>query len=166
MISPLKPDVSLVTQTRTELLELLKTTLGDKTMKNYLPFSRVIKNSLSFRMTASEYMEWTFAAECCAKLTREADDGDLIPEPKPANTNDLIKSKQIEYMEFYARTYNCLQRAGYRTIGDILQADAVSFRRIRNFGEKSANEVIYKIHAIGGQMSWEVEQNDDKATNS
>ena len=71
MISPLKPDVSLVTQTRMELLELLKTTLGDKTMKNYLPFSRVIKNSLSFRMTASEYMEWTFAAECCAKLTRE-----------------------------------------------------------------------------------------------
>ena len=54
-----------------ELLELLKTTLGDKTMKNYLPFSRVIKNSISFRMAASEYMEWTFAAECYAKLTRE-----------------------------------------------------------------------------------------------
>lgn len=53
------------------LFELLKTTLGDKTMQNYLPFSRVIKNSLSFKMTASEYMEWTFAAECCKKLTQE-----------------------------------------------------------------------------------------------
>lgn len=54
-----------------ELLELLKSTLGDKAMKNYLPFSRVIKNATSYRMAASEYMGWTYAAECCANLTRE-----------------------------------------------------------------------------------------------
>lgn len=97
----------------------------------------------------------------------ETDEEDIIkPEPKPANTNDFIKSKEIEYMEFSVRSYNCLLRAGYRTIGDILQADEESFRRIRNLGKKSADEIIYKIHAIGGQMSWEVEPNDSKATNS
>ncbi len=53
------------------LLEMLKSSLGDKALKNYIPFSRVVKNSISYRMTAHEYMGWTYAAECCANLAKE-----------------------------------------------------------------------------------------------
>lgn len=53
------------------LMETLKELLGTKALEHYIPFSRVVKNSISYKMTAHEYMEWTFAAECIANLTRE-----------------------------------------------------------------------------------------------
>lgn len=54
-----------------ELFELLKTRLGTKALDGFIPYSRVVKNSVSYKMTAQEYMGWTYAAECCAKLARE-----------------------------------------------------------------------------------------------
>ena len=53
------------------LMEILKSTLGTTALGGSLPFSRVIKNSVSFKMTAPEYMGWTYAAECIANLTKE-----------------------------------------------------------------------------------------------
>lgn len=53
------------------LMEILKSTLGTKALGGFLPFSRVIKNSVSFKMTAPEYMGWTYAAECITNLTKE-----------------------------------------------------------------------------------------------
>lgn len=54
-----------------ELLELLKSMLGNKVLKTTIPFSRVIKNSFSFRLTAKEYMKWTAAATAFENLTAE-----------------------------------------------------------------------------------------------
>ena len=54
-----------------ELLELLKSMLGNKVLRTAIPFSRVIKNSFSFRLTANEYMPWTAAAEAYEKLALE-----------------------------------------------------------------------------------------------
>lgn len=54
-----------------ELLELLKTMLGNKVLKTTVPFSRVIKNSFSFRLTAKEYMKWTAAATAFENLAAE-----------------------------------------------------------------------------------------------
>lgn len=53
------------------LFETLKDLLGIKALEHYIPFSRVVKNSISYKMTASEYMSWTFAADSFAKLTEE-----------------------------------------------------------------------------------------------
>lgn len=56
------------------LMEMLKSSLGTKALENYIPFSRVVKNSISYKMTALEYMGWTFAAECVSKLAKEVAD--------------------------------------------------------------------------------------------
>lgn len=53
------------------LLELLKGSLGNKTFNALIPFSRVIKNSISYKLTAYEYMEWTEAVNEYVKLTNE-----------------------------------------------------------------------------------------------
>lgn len=53
------------------LMEMLKSSLGTKALTNFIPFSRVVKNSVSYKTTATEYMGWTYAAECCANLARE-----------------------------------------------------------------------------------------------
>ncbi len=102
----------------------------------------------------------TYAAYCSNLDTNNTSDNNSNEDKSdpPFNTNDLIKSQKIEYLGLSARPYNCIKRAGYKTIGDILQADKQDFYRIRNLGEKSANEVIGKIHSIGGLMSWEVGQ--------
>lgn len=54
-----------------QLMEILKGALGSKALEHFIPFSRVIKNSISYKMTAHEYMDWTYAAECVANLTKE-----------------------------------------------------------------------------------------------
>ncbi len=54
-----------------QLMEMLKSSLGTKALNSFLPFSRVIKNSVSYKLTAPEYMGWTFAAECVANLAKE-----------------------------------------------------------------------------------------------
>lgn len=53
------------------LLELLKGSLGNKTFNSLIPFSRVIKNSISYKLTACEYMDWTAAVDEYVKLTEE-----------------------------------------------------------------------------------------------
>ena len=53
------------------LLEILKEQLGAKVLNAIIPFSRVIKNSISYGMTAAEYMDWMGAAERYAELTEE-----------------------------------------------------------------------------------------------
>lgn len=53
------------------LMEMLKSSLGTKALNSFIPFSRVVKNSVSYKLTAPEYMGWTFAAECVANLAKE-----------------------------------------------------------------------------------------------
>ena len=53
------------------LLDILKAQLGTKVLNSIIPFSRVIKNSISYRMTAAEYMDWMGAAEKYRSLTDE-----------------------------------------------------------------------------------------------
>lgn len=54
-----------------ELNELLRKTLGEKVMSTKIPSSRVIKNSIDYRMTAFEYMEWMEAVGAYTELTKE-----------------------------------------------------------------------------------------------
>ena len=54
-----------------ELLEIMKKNLGDKVLNTVIPFSRAIKNSISYRITASEYMSWINPARCYERLANE-----------------------------------------------------------------------------------------------
>lgn len=54
-----------------ELLEIMKKNLGDKVLNTVIPFSRAIKNSISYRITASEYMAWINPARCYEQLANE-----------------------------------------------------------------------------------------------
>ena len=43
----------------------------NKVLNTTIPFSRVIKNSFSYKLTAKEYMKWTAAAESYEDLAEE-----------------------------------------------------------------------------------------------
>lgn len=51
----------------------------------------------------------------------------------------------IEHLGLSVRSYNCLKRAGYDTLKEILVLTDADFWRIRNMGSRSINEVKEKI---------------------
>lgn len=54
-----------------QLLDMLRSNLGKKAMDSVIPYSRVIKNSINFSVSAAEYMNWTSASDSFKKLTDE-----------------------------------------------------------------------------------------------
>src|SRR5574344_427283 len=57
--------------------------------------------------------------------------------------------KTIEELDLSLRSFNCLKRAGYNTVADIIAVPESELKTIKNFGKKSLTEVIDKIHELG-----------------
>ncbi len=63
--------------------------------------------------------------------------------------NDTNISKTIEELDLSLRSFNCLKRAGFNTVADIIEVPESELKTIKNFGKKSLEEVIDKIHSLG-----------------
>ncbi len=65
------------------------------------------------------------------------------------STNDMsLYSRDLCCLDLSVRPFNCLYRAGIRTVGDIissLEENAENFKHIRNLGMKSYTEVLRKL---------------------
>lgn len=60
---------------------------------------------------------------------------------------DVSSTITIEELEFCVRTYNCLHRfAKLETLCDVLMMNNTELMKIRNFGQKSLNEVNKKLN--------------------
>jgi len=59
----------------------------------------------------------------------------------------------IEELELSVRAYNCLKRANIYTVGDLLKKTERELMDIKNFGKKSADEVIERLKAYGFSMA-------------
>lgn len=64
------------------------------------------------------------------------------------NTDEVLETT-IEEMDLSLRSFNCLKRAGYDTVGDIIQQSEAELKTIKNFGKKSLEEVKGKVHDLG-----------------
>ena len=51
----------------------------------------------------------------------------------------------IEDAGFTAKTYNCLKRAKFRTLGDIAGKTERELYKVRNLGLKSMKEILMKL---------------------
>lgn len=54
-----------------QLKEILCNTLGNKVYNTIIPYSNIIRNSLNYRMTAYEYMNWMEPGQKYCDLTKE-----------------------------------------------------------------------------------------------
>ena len=59
----------------------------------------------------------------------------------------------IEELELSVRAYNCLKRANIYTVGDLLKKSERDLMDIKNFGKKSAEEVIERMRTLGYNMA-------------
>lgn len=55
----------------------------------------------------------------------------------------------IEELNLSVRSYNCLKREGINTVGELVQKSEAELMDIRNFGQKSIDEVKAKLDELG-----------------
>jgi len=83
--------------------------------------------------------------------------GDVVVVPEETAEDDTkSKSKEndlsIEELELSVRAYNCLKRANIFSLNDLLKKTERELMEIKNFGRKSAEEVIDRVKAMGYQL--------------
>ncbi|GAB3592487.1 DNA-directed RNA polymerase subunit alpha [Corynebacterium faecale] len=70
--------------------------------------------------------------------------------PSPQETEYIAAySMPIEDLDFSVRSYNCLKREDIHTVGELAERAESDLLDIRNFGQKSINEVKIKLAGLG-----------------
>jgi len=67
----------------------------------------------------------------------------------------------IEDLELSVRAYNCLKRASINSMAELLKKSEHDLLNIKNFGKKSSDEVIEKLHELGLDLQPNPEGADD-----
>ncbi len=58
----------------------------------------------------------------------------------------------IEQLDLTVRSYNCLKREGVHTVGELITRSEADLMDVRNFGQKSIDEVRAKLQMLGLQL--------------
>ncbi|MDN5759637.1 MAG: DNA-directed RNA polymerase subunit alpha [Tomitella sp.] len=82
------------------------------------------------------------------ELNLEAEGIEIGPSPVEAD-HIAAYSMPIEELELAVRSNNCFKREGVHTVGDLVARSESDLLDIRNFGQKSINEVKVKLAALG-----------------
>lgn len=73
-----------------------------------------------------------------------------LTEDQPQSASKTKEEEMnIEELELSIRAYNCLKRAGIINLADLLKKTERELMEIKNFGRKSAEEVIEKVYTMG-----------------
>lgn len=72
---------------------------------------------------------------------------------KVEEVTDQRKLLSIEELELSVRAYNCLKRANINSLGELLSLSYNELMNIKNFGKKSADEVLERLHAMGMHLA-------------
>jgi DNA-directed RNA polymerase subunit alpha len=84
----------------------------------------------------------------CRELDESAEGIDIGPSPQDAQlAADL--ALPIEELDLTVRSYNCLKREGINTVGELIGRTEADLLDIRNFGQKSIDEVKMKLAGMG-----------------
>ena len=68
---------------------------------------------------------------------------------KEESKKEKVLETSIEELELSVRSFNCLKRAGISTVEDLTNRSENDMMKVRNFGKKSLDEVIAKLHSLG-----------------
>lgn len=81
-------------------------------------------------------------------LNEEAEGIEIGPAPVEAVLSNELATP-IESMDLSVRSYNCLKREGINTISELVALSEHQLMNIRNFGQKSVDEVRDKLVEMG-----------------
>jgi DNA-directed RNA polymerase subunit alpha len=82
-------------------------------------------------------------------LFRELVEGPLPAEDVATEAPAPYLDEPVEKLDLSVRALNCLKREGINTLGELLNYSLEELMDIRNFGEKSVDEVREKVESMG-----------------
>lgn len=77
------------------------------------------------------------------------EEGDFRSLTGKKDEMDELLARPLEDLELPVRPYNCLKQIGVKTIGELLQIPEPELLKLRNFGEKSLEEIKEKLTPLG-----------------
>lgn len=88
-------------------------------------------------------------AKLFINLCESVEEMDTILEAPVADTRGVELEKTIEELDLSVRSYNCLKRAAIHTVGDLVEKSEADMLKVRNLGQKSLEEVKFKLEELG-----------------
>lgn len=76
--------------------------------------------------------------------------------------DENVPSISIEELELSVRAYNCLKRASINSMAELLKKSENDLLNIKNFGKKSSDEVIERLHHFGLNLTPNPENMDEE----
>ena len=89
-------------------------------------------------------------------LSDEAKKAEIMVE-REETIKEKVLEMTIEELDMSVRSFNCLKRAGIDTVEDLTNLTEEDMIKVRNFGKKSLEEVIQKLHSLGLDLRREEE---------
>ncbi|TFB15778.1 DNA-directed RNA polymerase subunit alpha [Microbacterium sp. 3H14] len=125
------------------------TRAGERTDFDKLVLDVETKSAISPRdAVASAAKTLTELFGLARELNVEAEGIEIGPAPVEAvNSSEL--SMPIEDLDLSVRSYNCLKREGINTVSELVALSETQLMNIRNFGQKSVDEVRDKLISLG-----------------
>ncbi|MBU2607933.1 MAG: DNA-directed RNA polymerase subunit alpha [Chloroflexi bacterium] len=80
----------------------------------------------------------------------------------PAVAPDERYSVAMEQLDLSVRTMNCLRRAGITTVGELLAKGAKEMMALRNFGQKSKQELEERLVTLGLSLSGDLNKEEEE----
>lgn len=81
-------------------------------------------------------------------LTQEAQDAQVMVEREETHQEKVL-DKTIEELDLSVRSYNCLKRADIQTVKDLTEKTVADMMKVRNLGQKSLEEIKFKLADLG-----------------
>lgn len=86
----------------------------------------------------------------------------VVEEEEVLETTSKTPSIGIEELDLSVRAYNCLKRASINSLEELLLKSEHDLLNIKNFGKKSSDEVIERLHAFGLKLKPNPENLDEE----
>ncbi len=80
---------------------------------------------------------------------KEIEEPVSVEEAKEVESDVEEPSITIDELELSVRAYNCLKRASINSMAELLKKSEHDLLNIKNFGKKSSDEVIERLHHFG-----------------
>ena len=92
---------------------------------------------------------------------KEVEEKAVVEEENAVEASADEPSITIDELELSVRAYNCLKRASINSMAELLKKSEHDLLNIKNFGKKSSDEVIERLHHFGLDLAPNPEVDED-----
>ena len=111
------------------------TQAADLLIEHFVQISSIAGNS------AHKEIEEKISSSSSSAIISEESSAEISSDEEPSIT--------IDELELSVRAYNCLKRASINSMAELLKKSEHDLLNIKNFGKKSSDEVIERLHHFG-----------------